>query len=114
MLLSLRRLSEGIGRDFFLFAVNKTIYTIPGVLLVIQIVSKKSVIIIPFTQHSKRRNFISIEFIFCKIPLLKRELFTLIDFLRSVVIQGLENCFCLRFERVLRGACFSTSPDKVL
>ena len=68
MLLSLRRFSEEIARDFFLFAVDKAIYAIPGVLHVIQIVSKECVIIILFTLPSKSRNFISIEFILCEIP----------------------------------------------
>ena len=73
VLLSLRRFSKKIARDFFLFAVDKAIYAIPGVLHVIQIVTKECVIIILFTQ--------------------KREFFTLIDFLRPLVIHGLENCF---------------------
>ena len=68
MLLSLRRFSEKIARDVFLFAIGKVIYAIPGVLHVIQIVSKECVIIIIFTQPSKSRFFISIEFILCEIP----------------------------------------------
>ena len=35
MLLSLRRFSEEIARDFSLFAIDKAIYAIPGVLYVI-------------------------------------------------------------------------------
>ena len=53
---------------YIIFAVNKAIYAIPGVLHVIQIVSKECVIIILFTHPSKSGNFISIEFIFCEIP----------------------------------------------
>ena len=60
---------------FFLFSVNKAIFAIPGVLHVIQIVSKECVIIILFTQPSKGGNFISLAFILCEIPWLKKRIF---------------------------------------
>ena len=35
----------------------------------------------------------------------------MVDFLRPLVIHGLENCLSLRFARVFKGECFSASPD---
>ena len=39
---------------------------------------------------------------------MQTELFTFIDFRISLVIQGLENCLALRFDKGRRGACLFT------
>ena len=44
-------------------------------------------------------------------PLIEKE--NLIDFLRPLIIHGLENYLSLRFERVFKGECISTQDQTV-
>ena len=75
-----------------------TIYTISGVLHVIQIVSKKkSMMIILFTQPSESRNFISLVSLLCKIPRLKKKIFHLDKFFEATGYPRLRKLLLLAF-----------------